>query len=88
VDKHLLEILCCPLTREPLREARRDELDALNRSIAEGGVISIAGTPIGTALSDALITRDRKTIYRIDDGIPVMLVDEGIGTLQLKNFPN
>jgi uncharacterized protein len=87
MDKHLLEILCCPLTREPVRALRRDELDVLNRSIAEGAVVSIAGTPIGTTLSDALITRDRKTIYRIDDGIPVMLVDEGIGTLQLKDFP-
>jgi uncharacterized protein len=88
MDKHLLEILCCPLTREPVRAMRRDELDALNRSIAEGGVVSIAGSTIGTTLSDALITRDRKTIYRVDDGIPVMLVDEGIGTLQLKDFPN
>jgi uncharacterized protein len=87
MDKHLLEILCCPLTREPVRAARRDELDALNQSIAQGGVVSIAGAPIQAALAEALITRDRKTIYRIDDGIPVMLVDEGIGTLQLNNFP-
>jgi uncharacterized protein len=87
MDKHLLEILCCPVTREPVRMARRDELDALNQSISQGGVVSVNGVPIETVLPEAMITRDGKTIYRVDDGIPVMLVDESIGTLQLNNFP-
>ena len=29
-------------------------------------------------LREALITRDRRTVYRVDDGIPVLLIEEGI----------
>lgn len=87
MDKNLLEILCCPSSRVPVRQARRDELDALNQSIATGGVMTVAGALIEARLEEALITRDGKVIYRVDDGIPVMLIDEGIGTLQLSGFP-
>ena len=39
------------------------------------------------ALREALVTRDRKTVYRIDDGIPVLLAEEGIATAQVADFP-
>ncbi|HET9031867.1 MAG TPA: Trm112 family protein [Dokdonella sp.] len=87
MDKHLLEILCCPSTKMAMRLARQDEIAALNRSIALGNVNSVAGTSVATPLAEALITRDGKTIYRIDDGIPVMLIDEGINTHQIVGFP-
>jgi uncharacterized protein YbaR (Trm112 family) len=87
MDQHLLDILCCPLTKTPVRTARRDELQALNRSIDAGTVQTVAGTAVSEPLSAALITRDGKTIYRIEDDIPVMLADEAIGTLQLTEFP-
>ncbi|MEO7014027.1 MAG: Trm112 family protein [Dokdonella sp.] len=87
MDKNLLEILCCPASRVPVRPARRDELDVLNGSIAAGGVVTVAGGAVEVPLEEALITRDGKVIYRVDAGIPVMLIDEGIGTLQLNEFP-
>lgn len=87
MDKHLLEILCCPATKMAVRMARPDEITALNRSIAAGEVSSCAGTPIAAPLAEALITQDGKTLYRVDEGIPVMLVDEGIKTLQIADFP-
>ena len=34
-----------------------------------------------------LVTIDGKVVYRIEDGIPVLLADEGIGTAQLHGFP-
>ena len=87
MDKRLLDVLCCPLTKTAVRVARREELEVLNRSIALGGVINVAGISVNAALGDALITRDGKIIYRIDDDIPVMLVDEAINTNQLNDFP-
>ena len=87
MDAKLLEILCCPSTKAPVRMASRIEIDALNRCIGNGGVRTTADKPVDAALSEALITRDGKILYRIDDGIPVMLVDEGISTLQLSSFP-
>jgi len=38
-------------------------------------------------LREALVTRDRKLAYRIDDGIPVLLVEEAIALGQVPDFP-
>ena len=45
------------------------------------------GATVAAPLAEGLITSDGKVIYRIDDGIPVMLPDEAIGTTQLHDFP-
>ena len=87
MDKRLLDILCCPVSKTPVRMLPRPALDALNRAIADGGVETVAGVAMAQPLDEALITTDNKVIYRIDDGIPVMLPEEGIGTVQLTNFP-
>ena len=62
-------------------------LEALNRAIATGGVRRNDDGVQADALREALVTRDRKTVYRIDDGIPVLLVEDGIATAQLEGFP-
>ncbi|MEO7068639.1 MAG: Trm112 family protein [Rhodanobacter sp.] len=87
MDKRLLDILCCPVSKTPVRLVSKQELDVLNAAIAAGSVKSVANTPVHGHVNEALITTDRKVIYRIDDGIPVMLPEEGIGTLQLTDFP-
>jgi len=87
MDKRLLDILCCPVSKTPVRQVSKHELDALNDAIAAGKVDSVAGAGIRERVTEALITTDRKVIYRIEDGIPVMLPEEGIGTLQLTDFP-
>lgn len=38
-------------------------------------------------LREALITRDRKQIFRVDDGIPVLLAEEAINPSQIADFP-
>ena len=38
-------------------------------------------------LREALVTRDRRTAYRVDDGIPVLLAEEAIATAQVDGFP-
>jgi len=87
LDKRLLEILCCPQSRAGLRQARREEIDAVNRAIAAGSVRNASGEILKSALSDALVTVDGLTIYRIEDDIPVMLVNDAISTRQLNDFP-
>ncbi|WP_130617802.1 Trm112 family protein [Dyella amyloliquefaciens] len=87
MDKRLLDILCCPVSKVPVRPLTSNEMEALNAAIAAGQVQTVAGTAVRTALSEGLITTDRKVIYRVEDGIPVMLPEEGIGTVQLRDFP-
>ncbi len=87
MDKRLLDILCDPVSKTPVRPLGKQELDALNDAIGAGKVDSVAGVNVRERLAEGLITTDCKVIYRVDDGIPVMLPEEGIGTLQLSDFP-
>lgn len=84
MDKRLLEILCCPVSRVPVRPLKKKELAALNNAIASGQVQFVDGSVVAEAIGEGLITEDRKVIYRIEDDIPVMLPDQGIGTTQLE----
>jgi len=87
MDRKLLDLLACPATRQPLAMLEARGLQALNEAIRNGGVARIDGTPQPEALREALVTRDRKRVYRIDDGIPVLLVEEAIATAQVADFP-
>lgn len=87
MDKRLLDILCCPVTKSPLRLLSETELIALNGAILAGDVVSANGARVPNAIVGGLITRDARSIYRLDDDIPVMLTDEAIAVAQLINFP-
>lgn len=78
MDRKLLDLLVCPATRQPLALLDKPGLEALNRAIAAGSVVRVDGTPQTETIRKALIARDRKTLYRVDDGIPVLLIEEGI----------
>ncbi len=88
MDSRLLEILVCPVSKAPLRPLTRAERELVNRAIATGAVTTVRGSIVGTPLADGLVTRDGKVVYRLDDGIPVLLPDEGIGTMQIVDFPH
>ena len=87
MDRKLLDILACPATRQPLALLERRGLDALNQAIATGAIHRVDEGAQSQALREALVTRDRKLVYRIDDGIPVLLVEEAIATGQVADFP-
>ncbi len=87
MDRKLLDLLVCPASRQPLALLEKAGLDALNHAIAAGTVKRDDATPQSEPLREALVTRDRRTVYRVDDGIPVLLVEEGLATAQVQGFP-
>lgn len=87
MDRKLLDILACPDTRQPLALLEARGLAALNDAIRDGTIQRFDGTSQDAPLRQALVTRDRKRVYRIDDGIPVLLTEEGIATGQVPDFP-
>lgn len=87
MDRKLLDLLCCPSTRQSLSLLDSQGLDALNQAIANGKVKRADETVQAEPLREALLTRDRKIVYRVDDGIPVLLAEEAIATVQIENFP-
>lgn len=87
MDRKLLDILCCPVTRQPLSLLEACGLESLNLAITSAGAHRADGSAQTSTLREALVTQDRKIIYRVDDGIPVLLAEEGIPTAQLTDFP-
>lgn len=87
MDTRLLDFLCCPTTRAPLRLVSPAELAAVNHAIESGQLRDESGRTRGEPFGEALITRDGRTIYRIEDGIPVMLADEAVATAGIDGFP-
>jgi uncharacterized protein len=88
LDKRLLEILCCPTTKQPVGPASGAQLAALNAAIAHGTLLDAEGTRVTEPYAAALVTRDGRTVFRVDDGIPVMLADQAVSTAQLSYFPS
>ena len=86
VDPRLLEILVCPATRVPVKALAKERLKKLNNAIAAGAVSYADGTKCNETLTEALITEDSKSVYRISDGIPVMLTEEAIPTGQIQDW--
>ncbi len=87
MDRKLLDILCCPISKQPLAMVNSVELNVLNTAIGTGSVRKNDDTAQTVLLKQALITRDHKIIYRIEDDIPVLLEDEGIAVAQIADFP-
>ncbi len=82
MDRKLLDILACPATRQPLAALDTTGLQAINRAIVAGVVVRGDGSAQAESLDEALITQDRKLLYRIDDGIPVLLIEDSIAFAQ------
>lgn len=78
LDPALLEILCCPETKQALTLLDAASLDALNRKIANGELHNKGGNLVKEPLDGGLIRRDKTVTYPIREKIPIMLVEEGI----------
>ncbi len=80
ISEQLLEILRCPATKAPLRPLSNDEVGELNARIGNEEVKYQDGNVVDKPLEEGLITEDGATVYRIDENIPVMLIEMGIPT--------
>lgn len=86
VDGKLLEILCCPVSKTPLLPLGQTRLDKLNQAIAKRDALYVDGRILIEPLQEGLITEDGKVIYAVQDNIPVLLEEQGIGTTQFQDF--
>ncbi len=78
VSSELVEILVCPETKQPVALAAPDVLDAINARIRAGSLRNRGGQPVPAELAEGLVREDGKILYPVDDGIPVMLIEESI----------
>lgn len=78
IAKDLLQILCCPETKEEVTEATHELIETLNRLIAGHALKNRAGVLIKEPLDAGLLRKDGRFLYPVRQDIPVMLIDEAI----------
>jgi len=85
LDRALLDILCCPVTRSPLEILPERELALLNQRIAAHRIKNRDDEVVQEPLEQALVTRSGKLVYPVRDGIPVLLEDQAMPLTQLED---
>ena len=78
VSEELLEILVCPETKQPVALASEEVLSKLAQDIEAGRVRNRGGEKVTKSITEGLVREDGKILYPVDDGIPVMLIEESI----------
>ena len=78
IDAKLLEILRCPVSKQHLFPLSPDRLAKLNAAISAGTVSHHDGSSVTDPLTDALVTANGATVYKIIEDIPIMLEDQCI----------
>jgi uncharacterized protein YbaR (Trm112 family) len=78
VSRELLEILVCPETRQPVAPASVEVLTRVNEKIRAGTLRNRGGDKVEKEIEEGLLRDDGRVLYPVDDGIPVMLIEESI----------
>ena len=78
VDQELLDMLCCPETKEDVSLADGGIIETLNRKVEAGLIKNRGGEIVKEKMDSGLIRADRKFLYPIREDIPIMLIDEAI----------
>ena len=78
MDQELLDMLCCPETKEDVSLADAALIATLNRKVEAGGLANRGGEIVKEKMDSGLIRADKRYLYPIREDIPLMLIDEAI----------
>ncbi len=78
IDKELLDILCCPETKQDIECIEGEVIEKINAEIKAGTLKNRGDEIVKEPIDAGLLREDRKFIYPIREDIPIMLIDEGI----------
>ncbi len=75
-------MLRCPEDRTPLAEVDSATLERINAAMAAGTLRNRGGDVVSRKLEGGLVRADGTYVYPIFDGIPILLIDEGLALAQ------
>jgi uncharacterized protein YbaR (Trm112 family) len=78
VDKELLDILCCPETKQDVTLIEGDFINKINLKIKNGTLKNRGGEIVREEIDSGLVREDKKYFYPVREDIPIMLIDEAI----------
>jgi len=78
IDTQLLNILCCPETKQTVSLAEDSLIQSINEKIDAGTLKSRDGNLVEEKIDAGLIREDKKALYPVRNEIPIMLVDSAI----------
>lgn len=78
ISQDLLNILCCPETKEDVHLISDDDIIRINKAITSGRVLQRDGTAVSGEIDSGLLREDGKYLYPIRENIPIMLIEEAI----------
>ncbi len=78
VAKDLIDILCCPETKQDITLIEGAVIDKVNAKIKQGVLKNRGGEILKEPIDSGLLREDRKYLYPIREDIPIMLIDEAI----------
>ncbi len=78
INKELLDILCCPETKQDIEYIEGGVIVKINQEIESGSLKNRGDELVKEPIDAGLLREDRKYIYPIREDIPIMLIDEGI----------
>jgi len=73
MDPNLLNIICCPVTRDTPKQ-----LALINAEIANNTLTKLDGSIAENPQSKALINATKTLLYPIEEDIPILLENEAI----------
>ncbi len=80
-------MLRCPEDRTPLAEVDAATLRRINDAMVAGTLRNRGGELVSRKLEGGLIRADGTYVYPIFDGIPILLIDEGLALAQTGAVP-
>ncbi|MFP5264728.1 MAG: class I SAM-dependent methyltransferase [Blastocatellia bacterium] len=73
MNQHLTQMLRCPITKNSLTELSAEEVKEANSRITKGDLLHFDGTLVTREIRSALISSDGQYVYRVEDGVFVLL---------------
>ena len=78
MNPNLLNIICCPVTREKLSTATPKQLALINAEIANSTLKKLDGSIAKIPQTKALINATKTLLYPVEEDIPVLLESKAV----------